>query len=57
MKKLYSISRIKLFEIISAFPSIDFQLVEAGELFASVFLTEKEAHEITCQFPFSVSKL
>ena len=57
MKKLYSISRIKLFEIISSFPSIDFQLSEAGELFASVFLTEKEAHEITCKFPFSVSKL
>lgn len=53
MLKLYSISRVNLFAILTAFP--DIQLHEAGQLFASGWLTEDDAKKVLDKYPNSVS--
>jgi len=54
MKKLYSISRIHLFNILAEF---DLQLVETGELFISAFISDDDAKLILTEWPNSISLL
>jgi len=54
MKKLYSVSRILLFQILIDF---DLQLLEAGELFISAFISDDDAKLILTEWPNSISLL
>jgi hypothetical protein len=53
--KLYSISRIHLFAILSKFDNV--KLSQAGELFASGFISDEDAKNILTIWPNSIRKL
>jgi hypothetical protein len=55
MLKHYSISRVRLFEILIHFKIEHFS--HLGTLFASAFLTEQMANEINLKFPNAVNPM
>lgn len=52
MKKIRTVSRIRLFQVAAAFPDIQFARV--GTIWAEVFLTDEEVAAINARFPLSI---